>query len=260
MTPKDALAGIIAVRPSSVLSGGLGATHGLGDVVESRFTLALPGAAQVTDAKVEEPKGFNYTSPSVLEGSKKKLSAPQKRKYGCTERGFTPRELREIGCAEETYTTKKGNRSKRFTGRLTDGRLDQRCKMQRRFTGNRCTGTQVRNDETGQPSCENGLAYKDPRCSASVGKPCVGNRFKAPGKDDSCPVQSVWVDGTPALRLCTGHEKPGRLYAVKDAADAIAFSREACEFWKRKGTFKGFRPKGKRKNLGLGRAKKAKKR
>ena len=44
----------------------------------------------------------------------------------------------------------------------------------------------------------------------------------------TCPVQLVFVNGTPYLRMCVAAGKPGFLVKVKDGADAYDAAGRAC--------------------------------
>ena len=44
----------------------------------------------------------------------------------------------------------------------------------------------------------------------------------------SCPVQLVFVSGTPYLRMCVAAGKPGFLVKVKDGVDAYEAAGKAC--------------------------------
>jgi hypothetical protein len=54
-------------------------------------------------------------------------------------------------------------------------------------------------------------------------KPC--------GERSSCPVQLVWLNGTPHLRFCNALGQPGHVVEVQNAREAQALAAEACADW-----------------------------
>ena len=64
---------------------------------------------------------------------------------------------------------------------------------------------------------------------SSKGSPC-------PKKRKGCPVQLVWQEGRPFLRLCDRPKKPGRMIPVPDdPSTALALSRRLCACWEASG-------------------------
>lgn len=228
------------------------------DAVLEEIRIAFPPGGRVSATKLAEPVGFDYTTPSFLKGSGRVLSAREKRAYGCIEVGYTAPERRKMGCVEEIeeYIPTSGEHKgkvrtrKVFTGRTENGEIDPRCKMTKRFTGNRCTGDTLLTDD-GRPVCT-GDAFKDPRCSRSTGSPCSNPRFENPKKSGLCPIQSVWVDGRFGLRLCGKQNKGGQVYAVSSPAEAMQFATKACAHWAKKNSWRGFKPGKGVEKLGLG--------
>lgn len=69
----------------------------------------------------------------------------------------------------------------------------------------------------------------EPGYFQASGQPCrlLAPKERAAGLR-SCPVQLVFVNGTPYLRLCTQAYRPGFLVKVKDGADAYDAAGRAC--------------------------------
>lgn len=85
-----------------------------------------------------------------------------------------------------------------------------------------------------------GKVFKDSFCSTASSYPCSTSRFEKPPASGSCPVQLVYVEGTPALRLCEGPRKSGRIVKAKSTADLMKQAKAACTHWKKNVSWDGF--------------------
>lgn len=155
---------------------------------------------------------YRYTTPSHMG----KRAMGDRRKHGCIE------EPRDRWCFKPEGKTKSGKapgdkcfHSEEEAVEKADGK-PVRYKPEMRFTGKRCL--------SGKPdaSCRD-KAY-DAFCQGSSVDPCASPRA-------TCPVQLVWVDGRPNLRFCKERGKPGYLVKVKNVAEAMQISKEACDKW-----------------------------
>lgn len=75
-----------------------------------------------------------------------------------------------------------------------------------------------------------GVRLEDPKPelgAKSLGKPCSTKR-------KSCPLQLIFQDGVPYLRLCkkAGNRKPGYLVPAGTPAEAAARASELCACWR----------------------------
>ena len=75
-----------------------------------------------------------------------------------------------------------------------------------------------------------GVRLTDPKAelgAESLGKPCVTKRR-------SCPLQLIFKDGVPYLRLCkrAGNKKPGFLIPAGTPAEANTRAQAACACWR----------------------------
>jgi hypothetical protein len=105
-----------------------------------------------------------------------------------------------------------------------------------------------------------GKQFKDPFCASSGSSPCDTKRFWANPTAGSCPVQMVYVEGSPALRLCTGPGKAGRILKATSTDDLMKQAKQACKHWKKNVSWDGFKvPKTRDAGIG-GRRRRRKKR
>jgi hypothetical protein len=61
------------------------------------------------------------------------------------------------------------------------------------------------------------------------------SKIPCPTARKACPIQLVFRDGKPNLRLCLAQKKPGPLVPVDNPRDALARSQQLCACWEKEG-------------------------
>lgn len=156
--------------------------------------------------KMFDNPAFRYTSPSAAS----KVSPAQRRKKGCIERTKTRHCFESDTGKDKCYST-EAEAKRQANGEAIFTKKDKK------FTGQRCAAPRK------DGSCAPGDEVYDADCKGA-GDPCGSSR-------STCPVQLVWVDGKPNLRFCKAKKEPGYLVPVRNVAEAMQISDEACAKW-----------------------------
>jgi hypothetical protein len=97
-------------------------------------------------------------------------------------------------------------------------RIKRKCiydEKKKTFTGERCV-----QEEKGKCIAK----IRDTYCKPKKENPCASDR-------KSCPVQLIFIEGTPNLRFCRKRDKPGFIVPVASPEKAQQLAEEACADW-----------------------------